>query len=200
MDYTSVKNNVIRIFENLLKIKDNLQDSDLGLQIKSWIDQIEKNPRNCKTSLIDGFKKNEVSQSNLAKANSIIEHFKKILINKKETINLYSSFDGKEYSYDILDAFKKLSIEPISIQKKISKFGDVDTYNKLCVMDSIISDIIIFENNTLCDTLNNIVRGVFTDVKLVVVHEKNGYKPITKLNNIVCNRITSGCPRCKIYD
>ena len=66
------------------------------------------------------------------------------------------------------------------------------------VTTEIIEDIKIFETNSLQEKLNKIIRNIFNDVKLVLVHEDEGYKPIENLKNIYCNRITSGLPRCKM--
>lgn len=196
--YTSIIGNVITIFKKVLNIQSDLLDLESNSQIKLCISKIKNNTTRCKTPLLDGLKKHEVAQSNLIKANDIIETLKNMIIKEKKKISLYSSFDGKKYEYSILDAFKKLSIEPISKQEKIHTFGSKDMYNRLYLTNTILNDISIFENISLCQTLNNIVRNIFKDIKLVIVHEKYGYKPISKLDKIICNRITGGRPRCKI--
>ncbi len=194
--YTPIISNVIRILERLTLIKNDILDSEIGLLIKEYIDKIEcSNDRSM--LLLDGLRKNEVSEANLNKASEIIEDLKNILL-KQGTMSLYSSVDGNRKVYDILSAFKKIIIEEISINEKIKLVGDIDTYNRLLVTNLILDDIIIFENNTLREKLNLIIRSVFQIVKLVLVHENNGFKPISNLENIYCNRITSGSPRCKL--
>ena len=113
-------------------------------------------------------------------------------------IQLHSSVDGQKYEYDILDAFKKLSIEQVSVKDKIEILGGEDTYNRTLVTNEIINYIKEFESNTLHEKLNKTIRNIFKDVRLVLVHEEKGYRPISNLENIFCNRITSGLPRCKI--
>lgn len=195
--YTPIIANVIRVFEKLLYLKNEIIDSQIGEFLRVCILKIENTTGRSTTLLLDGLRKNEVSESNLDKANEIIEDLKGILL-KHGTMSLFSSIDGVKKDYNILDAFKKIIIEEISIEEKIKLIGDRDIYNRLLVTNLILDDISIFEVNTLREKLNIIIRGVFDNVKLVLVHENNGYKPITNLQSIYCNRITSGLPRCKL--
>ncbi len=195
--YTPIISNVIRILEKLVFIKNEILDSEVGVIVKSCIIKIESTSGRSNTLLLDGLRKNEVSESNLDKANEIIEDLKSILLNLG-TISLYSSIDGSRKKYEIADAFKKIIIEEISIEEKIKLIGDRDIYNRLLITNLILDDIIIFENITLRKKLNLIIRSVFQLVKLVLVHETNGYKPIANLESFYCNRITSGLPRCKL--
>ena len=114
------------------------------------------------------------------------------------TMSLFSSIDGIMKDYKILIAFKKIIIEEITFEEKISLIGDKETYNRLLITNLIFDDIKTFKNNTLREKLNEIIRDVFQTVKLVLVHNEFGYKPISDLKGIYCNRITSGLPRCKI--
>jgi hypothetical protein len=196
--YTPIIGNVIRILEKILSIRDHITNTDAGTIVKDCIDKIETISGSSKTALLDGLRKNEVSESNLGKANSIIEVLKTILIKDEKEIKLYSSIDGKEYGYDIIDAYKKISLERVSIKDKIKIFGDENLYNRVLVTNEIMNDIKTFENTTLHEELNKIIRNIFKDVKLVLVHEEKGFRPISNLDNIFCNRITSGSPRCKI--
>jgi hypothetical protein len=195
--YTPIISNVIRILEKLNFIKNDILDSEIGSLIRNCILNIENVSGRSNTLLLDGLRKNEVSESNLDKANDIIETLKNILL-KQGKMNLYSSVDGLKYDYNILDAFKKIIIENIPIENKIKLIGDSDIYNRLLLTNLIYDDILIFSNITLREKLNEIIRGVFNNVKLVLVHENNGFKPITNLQSIYCNRITSGLPRCKL--
>jgi hypothetical protein len=196
--YTPVISSVIRILENVLSIKHDLLDSVSGKIIKTCIENINSISPSCETLLLDGLRKNEVAASNLQKANDIIEELKAILIKDELNVNLYSSVDGEIYGYDILIAFKKISLEDISIDKKISLLGDKEIYNRSLITSKVADDLLIFKNITLQEKLNKIIRNIFKDVKLVLVHEEQGYKPIGNLKNIYCNRITSGLPRCKM--
>jgi hypothetical protein len=195
--YTPIIGNVIRILEKILSIKDKLLDSEIGEIINLCINKIDSTSGKSKTLLLDGLSKNEVSESNLNKANDIIEDLKGVLL-KDGTIILHSSIDGTKKEYDILDAFNKINLEEISTEEKIKLIGDRDIYNRLLVTNLILDDIVIFENITLREKLNLIIRSVFQIVKLVLVHEINGYKPIENLESFHCNRITSGLPRCRL--
>lgn len=196
--YTPVIGNVIRILENVLSIKHDLLDTVSGNIIKDCIKKIENISPSCKTALLDGLRKNEVAESNLQKANDIIEELKTILIKEDVKVKLHSSVDGKIYEYDILRAFKKLTIENITIKNKIKLLGNEEVYNRALITSKVIDDIKLFENISLQKKLNKIIRDIFNNVKLVLVHEEDGYKPIRNLKNIYCNRITSGLPRCKM--
>jgi hypothetical protein len=196
--YTPVIGNVIRILESILSLKQDLFDTVSGKIVKDCLKKIETTSPSCKTPLLDGLRKNEVSVSNLQKANDIIEELKTILINDKLKVKLHSSIDGKIYEYDILSAIKKLSVERITISDKIKLFGNEEVYIRGLITSKIIDDIEIFKNVSLKEKLNKIIRNIFSDVKLVLVHEHEGYKPINNLKNIYCNRITSGLPRCKM--
>jgi hypothetical protein len=195
--YTPIISNVIRILEKLISIKNEIIDSEIGQLIRVCISEIESINGRSSTLLLDGLRKNEVSAANLDKANEIIEELKGVLL-KHGTMSLYSSIDGSKKDYDILNAFKKIIIEEISIEEKIKLIGDRDIYNRLLVTNLILDDIIIFETISLREKLNLIIRSVFQIVKLVLVHENKGYKPIANLESIYCNRITSGSPRCKL--
>jgi hypothetical protein len=195
--YTPIIANVIRIFESVLSIKSQIIDSEIGNLLWSCIGKIETINGRCTTGLLDGLRKNEVAESNLDKANEIIEDLKSILI-QTGTIELHSSIDGVKKEYHLLDAYKKIVVEKISIEEKIRILGDRDIYNRLLITNLVENDVKIFELNSLRDELNKIIRSVFQNVKLVLVHEEYGFKPITKLELIYCNRITSGLPRCKL--
>lgn len=195
--YTPIISNVIRILEKLTSIKNEIIDSEIGQLLQVCINKIESTSGRSNTLLLDGLRKNEVSEANLDKADEIIEELKGILL-KHGSMSLYSSIDGSKKDYDILNAFKKIIIEEISIEEKIKLIGDRDIYNRLLLTNLILDDIIIFENISLREKLNLIIRSVFQIVKLVLVHENKGYMPITNLESIYCNRITSGSPRCKL--
>ncbi|GGC82414.1 hypothetical protein GCM10011508_07180 [Flavobacterium lutivivi] len=195
--YTPIISNVIRILEKLIIVKSHILDSEIGNFIKDCILDIENISGRSNTLLLDGLRKNEVSESNLDKANDVISKLKSILL-YQGTMTLYSSVNGLKQDYNILDAFRKIIIENISIDDKISLIGDKDVYNRLLITNLIFDDISIFDNHTLREKLNQIIRSVFNNVKLVLVHENYGYKPITNLQSIYCNRITSGLPRCKL--
>lgn len=195
--YTPIIANVIRIFESFLSIKGQIIDSEIGNLLWSYISKIETVNGRCTTGLLDGLRKNEVAESNLDKANEIIEDLKSILI-RTGTIELYSCIDGRKKDYHLLDAFKKIVAENISVEEKIRILGDRDIYNRLLITNLVETDVKIFQANSLREELNKTIRSVFQNVKLVLVHEEYGFKPITKLELIYCNRITSGLPRCKL--
>ena len=197
--YRQIIDIVTRILEQSICLEKSLIDSTIGNNIRSCIREIKSQTSGrTQTLLIDGLRKNEVSASNLKKADKIIQTLKKIIIKEQKNISLYSSYDGSKKDYDLLTAFKKLSFEPISIEKKLSILGNSDFYNRLLLTNAVGNDLMLFKNISLREKLNELVREIFTDIKLVLVHENRGYKPITEMQKIYCNRITSGNPRCKI--
>ncbi|MEC5156325.1 hypothetical protein [Chryseobacterium sp. MP_3.2] len=198
--YNFIIGAVIKIVEVVLYLKDHLLDSEIDQQIKLCIDKIEDNSGRSTISLLDGLRKNEVSHSNLIKANDIIEILKKFIIKDKKTISLHSSITGKKNEYDLLDAFRILTIEKVPVEEKLKILGGIEIYSHLNVLSMISDEIQIFDEANLQEKLNQIVRGVFHNYKLILVHKDKGYKPISNLESIICNRITSGSPRCKIVE
>jgi hypothetical protein len=195
--YTPLISSIIRILESILLIKNDIIESRSGILIRNCIQKIENTSGRTSTLLLDGLRKNEVSESNLSKANEIIEILKSILF-EHGTMNLFSSIDGLKYDYNILDAFRKIILEKISVDIKVKIIGDIEIYNRLLITNQIYQDICIFSNISFIEKLNEIIREVFKNVTLVLVHEKKGFKPIRDLHSIYCNRITSGLPRCKL--
>ena len=120
------------------------------------------------------------------------------MIDNNKKITLFSSIDGKSYDYNLLDSFKKITIEKISVQEKVKLLGNNDVYNRLLLTQTLFEDLKLFKEKSLRTLLNQTVRKVFHEVKLVLVHKDKGYKPIDNLESIYCNRITSGLPRCKL--
>jgi hypothetical protein len=196
--YRQIINSVTRILEKIISLEQSLIDSTIGNTIKESIRKIKTQSGRTSTLLIEGLRKNEVSSSNLDKADEIIETLKKLIVKENKQIFLYSSYDGTKKGYDVLTAFHKLTLEPISNEKKLSILGSSDFYNRLLLTNAIGDDFALFYKISLREKLNELVRGIFNDIKLVLVHKEKGYKPITDLEKIYCNRITSGNPRCKI--
>ncbi|MXV37117.1 hypothetical protein GO491_00280 [Flavobacteriaceae bacterium Ap0902] len=199
-NYRLIIDSVIRILENVLQLENILINSKKSNQIKNYINLIKSNTGRSSTLLISGLRRNEVSASNLSKANDLIENLKKLLIAENFSVKMFSSYDGLEGNYDILNAFRKLEFEDISIENKLSKLEcDIEFYTRLQLTSKIFDDIIIFKDISLKEKLNELVRSIFTDIKLVLVHKDKGFKPITDMDLFYCNRITSGNPRCKLY-
>lgn len=199
-NYRQVIDCVTRILEQVLNLETILVNSTVSNQIEQCINDIKTSSGRSTTLLIEGLTKNEVSSSNLDKANKIIEILKKLIITENKKVVLYSSFNGSIKTYDVLTAFNKLEFENISIEDKLNKLNcNLEFYSRLQLTATIKNDILVFKDEPLKEKLNKLVRSVFTDIKLVLVHEQNGYKPITDMNLIYCNRITSGNPRCKLY-
>lgn len=184
--------------EKVINITPRLLNSEIKNIFKEISLQISSNSGRSGTLLLDGLRKNEVSASNLDKANDIIEVLKKIPSEDKN-ISLYNSYNGQIQKYNLLDAFIKLSVENISIEEKIKLLGSNEVYNILMIKNELKFDLEIFQEKSLREILNQIVRNIFSsDVKLVLTHEEYGFKPITNMTSIYCNRITSGLPRCKL--
>lgn len=196
-DYTKIITSVIRIFESCLSIKSQILDSEMGNFLRSIIGRIESVNGRCSVGLLEGLRKNEVAESNLHVANEVIEDLKGIIVTDGN-IDLFSSIDGKYKTYPIMVAYRKIILENLDLERNVKLIGDKDIYNRVLISNLIIDEIKIFHNNTLSTSLNQIVRGVFQNTKLVLVHEVLGFKPLSDLNLIYCNRITSGSPRCKV--
>ena len=169
----------------------------MGNFLRSIIGRIESVNGRCSVGLLEGLRKNEVAESNLHVANEVIEDLKGIIVTDGN-IDLFSSIDGKYKTYPIMVAYRKIILENLDLERNVKLIGDKDIYNRVLISNLIIDEIKIFHNNTLSTSLNQIVRGVFQNTKLVLVHEVLGFKPLSDLNLIYCNRITSGSPRCKV--
>lgn len=197
--YTPIISSVIRILEKVLTIENQLQNSKIKTEFQAIVNQIHSKSGSSHTLLLEGLRKNEVSASNLEKANTIIELLKKFRFNENAKILLFDSYNGNEKAYNHIDSFIKLSVEDISLEEKIKLFGSIDDYNIALIVNELKKDLELFTDKSLKDILNQIVRNIFSsDLKLVLVHEEKGFKPITNLESIYCNRITSGLPRCKL--
>ena len=200
-DYNKIIESVINIVEKILKLEELPGSSKTSNVIKSCIRRIKHNSGRTKTLLLEGLRKGEVSEASLDKANEIIQDSKKIVFIENKKILLYSSYDGTVAEYDLMSAYHKLSFEPISIDEKLKILDcSLDFYHKVAINSFIGNDISLFENQSLKEALNLAVRRVFEHVQLVLVHEINGYRIISELDKIFCNRITSGGPRCKVLD
>jgi hypothetical protein len=200
-DYNKIIESVINVVEKTLKLEGLHGSSKSSNVIKSCIRRIKQNSGRTKTLLLEGLRKGEVSEASLDKANEVIEEVKKIVLIENKKILLYSSYDGSLAEYDLMSAYHKLSFESISINEKLKILDcNLDSYHKVAINSLIGNDISLFKNQSLKEALNGAVRGVFGDVQLVLVHEINGYKMISELDKIFCNRITSGGPRCKVLD
>jgi hypothetical protein len=196
--YRNTINTVSRIFQNLIEIESEFVESFTSRKIKTYINDITSISGRSRTSLIDGLNRNEVSESNLNKADKIIKELTQIMITELQYLELFSSHNGTKLDYDMVTAFKKLKLEPITIQNILQYFKDPELYNKVLITSVTKKDVSVFDDCGLKKTLNKIVRDVFKDIRLVLVHETKGYMPIIDLNKIFCNRITSGNPRCKL--
>lgn len=190
----------------LLNIFDKLRSCAKGIKIGTktkkeidlLLDDIFKSTKKRCISLYDGLKKHEVSASNLEKANNIIKKLVKILSYENYgEIELYCSYSGEKKLYNICDSFTKLVIEDIQYEKISDIIGGDDVYSIIYIKNELECNLKYFYQDDLKKQLNNIVRGLFKETLLIIVDEKKGYLPIKNMENIYCNRITSGAPRCK---
>ena len=198
--YRKIINTVISIFNKLKLIEGLMIDSILKNQISSFLIVIHSIVGRGSTILIDGLNKNEVSAANLNATNDIIESLRGMInLNTQREIILYNSVDGKKNNYDVVTAYKKLKLEKLSPTEQMKYMGcNKELFNKIVVMSHIKEDIQLFKNKGLKSLLNDLVRGVFNETKLVLVSKEKGFKPIYNMETIFCNRITSGKPRCKL--
>jgi len=200
-DYTHIISAVIRIFEKIDYIYNSLIEGTIKQEILSIKNSLSCTYGRSTTLLLDGLRKNEVSESNLEKANEIIETLKKLSINNKKTVQLYHSRTGSLQYYCITKAYDKLLAEDIPYIEISKIHGTPDDFNIHLIKKEIDIDLKNFDKYSLKERLNKIVRDVFLHyIKLVLVHEEYGFKPLRDLSKIYCNRITSGKPRCKIIE
>jgi len=198
--YNIILFDIINIFSKLSTIQEKLVSDTIKNEIKKVISSLNTLSGRSTTMLLDGLKKNEVSAANLEKANDIIDNLNSLIVYNESELKLYSSYDGKKYNYSLLDSFLKISKEDLSSQIKINLFGGAEILDKLLIASEIGPELQKFKHTSLKIKLNTIVRNVFNGLRLVLVHKNKGYKPIQNLENIYCNRITSGAPRCKFND
>ena len=199
--YRIIIDKATSVLEKILEIEGDLVESKTKDIIKDCIFKLTTNSGRSRHKVIEGLKKDEVSESNLEKANDIIQEVKKLVLSESENeqVFLFSSFDGSSQKYDLLSAYQKLELENISLIEKLDKLKcDYNIYSRLVLTTKVEKDVLLFKNKSLKEQLNNLVRSVFHDVKLVLVNKDMGYKPMKDLNQIYCNRITSGNPRCKV--
>ena len=192
--YTSIVQNVLKICNSMIETKPLLKEDP---ELETLINTITYTSSKCKTSLLKGLYKHEVSNSNLIKASTLIEELKQLSKSlDQQELKLFSSITGTEKSYPILKAYQKLlleDLEPIQIQELLK-----ESYNKTVIYHAVSKELESFKDSSLIDQLNKSIRNVFTNNKTLVLVDKNkGYMPLKNLNRIICNRITSGHPRCK---
>jgi hypothetical protein len=192
--YTSIIQNVLKICNSMIETKPLLTEDQ---ELETLINTITYTSSKCKTSLLEGLHKHEVSNSNLTKANALIEELKQLSKSlDQQELKLFSSITGTEKTYPILKAYQTLLIEDlemVQIQKLLK-----ESYNKTVICNAVSKELDTFKESSLIDQLNKSIRRVFTNNKILVLVDKNkGYMPLKNLNRIICNRITSGNPRCK---
>lgn len=197
--YNILLSKIINCLNNLEKIKDELLSEFFQKKIYKIIEQVNSTFGRAKNSILEGLLKNEISEENLNKLNELLEELKAITFFNYQNIEMYSSINGKKYQYSSLDAIKKIKLEDINKDEKIKFFGGADLYDKNLISSELYDDLEILVDKTLKDELDNIVRGVFDNLRLVAVDKQKGYLPLSTLEKISCYRITSGNPRCKIH-
>jgi hypothetical protein len=196
--YNDTLTHISNIFNKIKTIIPYMTESLIKTKLQSILNDIEKTSAKCKTSVYNGFKKHEVSESNLELANILLEKLKVLItFDISEKFTLYCSITGHKKEYNLINTVKKLNSEDLDANQKEEIIGNAEKYNSATIYLKLFEDLSYFYDKTLKDVLNDIVRSVFIDKILVFVHENNGYKPISELNRIICYRITSGSPRCK---
>lgn len=189
--YTRILHNVISLMDGIIDVYDQMiGDTITKSEIGDCLKKIAK------TSMIDKFEKHEVSASSLKNADEIIAKIKLLTNVDNKLIHLYSSKDASLREYSLLAAFEKLTIEELPSQDISNIVAGTENFNKLLIIRAIGTVIEKFKRYSLTDMLNNIVRSTFTSKRLVLVHEQYGFMLVENLNFLVCNRITSGKPRC----
>lgn len=193
--YSNVVQNVINMFTNITNDHEIKQCSFFDELVK----QLTETTKKCKTSILDGFKKHEISASNLVKANNIIENLKQLTFDlDHKQIKLYNSITGNKQSYNVTTGYKKLLLENLPTEKIIKILG-TETFYKVHIHYLICNNILFFKDKTLIEKLSDVVKKYFINKKLVFVDPKKGYYIVNDIDKLECNRITQGHPRCK-YD
>ena len=203
--YSNLLFNVLSCFHILDKIKNQLISKSFKEKINKICLEVnlsysKKKKDVTPITIFQGLHRSEVSESNLIKLNDLLENLKKTIksFDPKIMKKLYSSYDGKEYEYTSLDAVAKINLENISEKHKLEIFKAPELYDQSLIHSGISEYLDVLRNETLKDKLDTMVRSVFNDVRLVLVLEKKGYRPLLKVEDISCVRITSGGPRCKV--
>ena len=194
---------VISLFKKLDGIEDKLISTSNKKEISKLIKQFHSSWRKGKksetgTTIHNGLPRGEVSESNLDKLNDLIESLKLITDFDNSEIELYSSTTGRKYPYSLSAALQKVNLEKTSYEEKSQIFGNAESYDQIYLCSEIHNFLKEFKNISVQEKLTLIVRSVFDDVRLVLVDEQMGYKPIEKnIKYVTCYRITRKTPRCK---
>jgi len=195
-EYNKIIIKLLNIFNSVEKLKSVLSDSRLKEELVKIYESIfEKKWGNSRTLIYDGFKKSEVSESNLNVAekqiNALIELMSYEFLKK---IELFSPVSALKKDFLIENAYDLLILDGQESDYIKQKLGN--DFN-LAVIRSSLRELKFFKEDSLKSKLNKVVRDVFLDKKLVLVNKKMGYKIINNYENLVCYRITQGGPRCK---
>lgn len=194
-DYSEIKRNALTIIQGFTNLKNEAAIKHYSTIINMLITPVGRN----KTSILEGFQKNELSESNLETTEKFIDDLISEEMSKKFNRKiLYSSIDGEIYEYDHRRAYRKINVENIPFKDKIEFFDRTEDFFWLMATDDSIESISYFREKRLSERLNTLVRKPFFKTRLVIVDEKLGYYPVNDLSVISCNRITQGNPRIKI--
>lgn len=203
-EYFPIQMKLLQIFNavNIINsILSNCEDDQIKIQMqKIWDEKINEKFGSSKTTIYEGLIKSEISESNLNMVNLILNELTAI-------IKLPDSLQLIEIVNPETGIKEKISLEKYySTLKSFGKsekflYGKLGSDYSLTLVNSVLKELMgDFETDWLKNTLNNVVRNIFHNRILVLVHEINGYKPIKKINNVRCYRITHGNPRVKYSD
>ena len=198
--YNNLRFKIINCLSILNKIKDQLISESFKERIIKICEDINTSHGRGSHTIIEGLFQNEVSEANLNKLNELLENLKKIISFDPQIIEIYSCFDGKKKPYTSIDVVKKINLENISQKQKLEIFKGPESYDQNFICSQISEHLEIFKNKTLKEQLDEIVRGAFDSLRLVVVDKNKGYKPFSTLDKVSCYRITSGAPRCRVNE
>lgn len=93
---------------------------------------------------------------------------------------------------------------PLDLFFNISKKLELDfppefsSYMEVIFILQKMENVYIDEPQKLMEDLNSLVGKLFTDLKLIIVHEQKGYLILTDISKIQFYRITRGNPRFKV--
>lgn len=203
--YSNLLFNILSCFHILDKIKNQLisksfKESINKICLEVNLSYSKKQKDVTPITIFEGLHRSEVSEANLNKLNELLENLKKIISFDPQIIEIYSCFDGEKKPYTSIDVVKKINLENISQEQKLEIFKGPESYDQNFICSQISEHLEIFKNKTLKEQLDEIVRGAFDKLRLVLVDKDKGYKPFSTLDKVSCYRITSGAPRCRVNE
>jgi hypothetical protein len=200
-EYNNLLSRLFGCSETLVGAQEYLLSARFREQISRILNDLNQTWGTARIAILAGLYRGEVGEENLNKLSELLEELKEIIFFIDDTtIELYSSYDGKRYPYTPTDAIIKIQRENITTKQKVEILGGVESFDRSFLKSQIQPHLVFLQHTTLNEYLNTMVRRVFNELRLVLVHKTYGFMPISAANieNVYCYRITSGSPRCRL--